>query len=117
MAQQLQISIGSLELKADKERQDKEKLEQEIGQLLGDVGGAMDGDLTVRANLNSMEMSTVADLFNAIIDSLKDIAMQVKTSSTQVSSSLGENEQSIQTLAQQAIEEAQATRQTLGSVQ
>ncbi len=117
MAQQLQESITNLENKVDEQRQQKEKLEQEIAHLLGDVGGAMDGDLTVRADLTSMEMSTVADLFNAIIDSLKDIAIQVKTSSTQVSSSLGENEQAIQTLAQQAIEEAEATRQTLGSVE
>ncbi len=117
MAQQLQSSIDSLQLKADQQQQDKEKLEQEIANLLGDVGSAMDGDLTVRADLTSMEMSTVGDLFNAIIDNLKEIAIQVKTSSTQVSSSLGDNEQSIQTLAQQAIEEAEATRQTLGSVE
>ncbi|MDJ0580779.1 methyl-accepting chemotaxis protein [Crocosphaera sp.] len=117
MAQQLQVSIASLEQEADQKRQQKEKLENEIAQLLGDVGGAMDGDLTVRANLTSMEMSTVADLFNAIIHNLKDIAMEVKTSTTHVSSSLGDNKQSIQGLAQQAIEEAEATRQTLGSVE
>ncbi|MGK7942619.1 MAG: methyl-accepting chemotaxis protein [Crocosphaera sp.] len=117
MAQQLQVSIASLERKADQQRQEKEQLEEEIVQLLGDVGGAMDGDLTVRASLTSMEMSTVADLFNAIIDNLKDIAIQVKTSTTQVSSSLGDNEQSIQALARQAIEEAETTRQTLGSVE
>ncbi|MEL4897502.1 methyl-accepting chemotaxis protein [Crocosphaera sp. Alani8] len=117
MAQQLQDSINNLEKKANQELQEKKKLEQEIAQLLGDVGGAMEGDLTVRANLNSVEMSTVSDLFNAIIDNLKDTAIQVKSSTTQVSSSLEENEKSIQTLAQQAIEEAEATRKTLGSVQ
>ncbi|MDJ0658603.1 MAG: methyl-accepting chemotaxis protein [Crocosphaera sp.] len=117
MAQNIDSNLAQRQQEAEGQRQAKEKLEHEIAQLLGDVGGAMDGDLTVRADLTSMEMSTIADLFNAIIDSLKDIAIQVKTSSTQVSSSLGENGQSIQTLAQQAIEEAEATSQTLGSVE
>ncbi|MEM8778095.1 MAG: methyl-accepting chemotaxis protein, partial [Cyanobacteria bacterium P01_G01_bin.49] len=102
---------------AEEHKQEKEKLEQEIYQLVDEVEGALDGDLTVRASLSSMEMSTVADLFNAIIDNLKDTAVQVKDSSTKVSSSLGENEQSIQQLAYQAIQEAEATRKTLGSVE
>ncbi len=117
MAQNIDSNLEQRQQEAEQQRQAKEKLEQEIATLLADVGDAMDGDLTVRADLTSMEMSTVADLFNAIIDNLKDIAIQVKTSTTQVSSSLGENEQSIQILAQQAIEEAEATRQTLGSVE
>ncbi len=117
MAQNIDTNLEQRQQEAERQRQQKEKLEQEIAQLLGDVGGAMDGDLTVHADLTSIEMSTVADLFNAIIDHLKDIAIQVKTSTTQVSSSLGDNEQSIQALAQQAIEEAEATRQTLGSVE
>ncbi|MDJ0597546.1 MAG: methyl-accepting chemotaxis protein [Crocosphaera sp.] len=117
MAQNIETNLELRQQEAQQQRQEKEKLEQEIAQLLGDVGDAMDGDLTVRANTTSLEMSTVADLFNAIIDSLKDIAIQVKTSTTQVSSSLGDNEQSIQALAQQAIEEAEATRATLGSVE
>ncbi|MDJ0510966.1 MAG: methyl-accepting chemotaxis protein [Crocosphaera sp.] len=117
MAQNIDSNLEQRQLEAQKQRQKKEKLEQEINQFLGDVGGAIDGDLTVRTDLTSMEMITVADLFNAIIDNLKEIAIQVKTSTTQVSSSLGENEQSIQTLAQQAIEEAEATRKTLGSVE
>ncbi|MEM8778488.1 MAG: methyl-accepting chemotaxis protein [Cyanobacteria bacterium P01_G01_bin.49] len=117
MAKQLQKSIATVENKAQEQQQQKEKLEREIYQLLDEVEGAVDGDLTVRASLSSMEMSTVADLFNAIIDNLKDIAVQVKDSSTKVSSSLGENEQSIQQLAYQAIQEAEATRKTLGSVE
>ena len=117
MAQNIDSNLEIRQQQAEEQRQHKEKLEKEIYQLLDEVGEAVDGDLTVRANLSSMEMSTVADLFNAIIDNLKDIAVQVKDSSSQVSSSLGENEQSIQQLAEQAIQEAEATRQTLGSVE
>jgi methyl-accepting chemotaxis protein PixJ len=102
---------------AQQQRQEKEALENGIYQLLDEVGNAIDGDLTVRASLSSMEMSTVADLFNAIIDNLNDIAKRVKHSSVQVGSSLGENEESIQLLAQQAEAETKETRKALTSVQ
>lgn len=109
--------IREQEAVTGEQRQQKETLEREIHQLLNELQDAVEGDLTVRASLTSMEMSTVADLFNAIIDSLKDIAVQVKESSTQVSSSLGKNEKSIQLLAEQAIQEAEETRKTLGSIE
>ncbi|WP_246142025.1 methyl-accepting chemotaxis protein, partial [Hyella patelloides] len=78
---------------------------------------ATEGDLTVRANLNSVELSTVADLFNAIISSLQEIAIEARQSTTQVENSLKQNENAIRLLAKQAIAEAQETRKTLTSVQ
>ncbi|MGK7942620.1 MAG: methyl-accepting chemotaxis protein [Crocosphaera sp.] len=101
---------------AQQKEQEKQQLELEIYELLEELQDAVDGDLTVRASLTSMEMSTVADLFNAMIDSLRDIAIQVKNSSARVSNALGEDKQSIQQLAQQAHQEAEATMKTLGSV-
>ena len=117
LVQQVKDLIQGQEIVANQQRQEKEKLEQEIYTLLEEIQEAADGDLTVRASLDSMEMSTVADLFNAIIDSLQDIAVQVKSSSKQVSNSLVENKQSIQTLAEQAIQEAQETRNTLEEIE
>lgn len=117
MAAKIDLNFEARQQELEKQKQEKEKLEQEIYQLLDDVQGALEGDLTVRANLNSMEMSTVADLFNAIIDNLNDIAIRVKESSSKVSSSLGENEESIQKLAKQAIKETEETRKTLDSVE
>ncbi|AFY68892.1 methyl-accepting chemotaxis sensory transducer [Thalassoporum mexicanum PCC 7367] len=114
--QQQQEAEAALKKLAAEQQKQKETLEQEIYQLLDDVGNAVDGDLTVRANLQSMEMSTVADLFNAMIDNLKDIAVRVKQSSGQVSSAFVENTESIQLLATQAVAEAEETRKTLDSV-
>ena len=102
---------------ADRQRQEKEQLELAIYTLINEVSDATDGDLTVRANLDSMELSTVADLFNAIIDNLQEIAIEAKESSGQVGSSLKQNEQSIRLLAEQAIAEAKETRDTLLSVE
>ena len=117
MAQQLQESIADIESKADEQREQREQLELAISTLIEDVIDATDGDLTVRANLGSMQLSTVADLFNAIIDNLQEIAIEAKQSSSQVGTSLQQNEREIRLLAQQSVAEAEETRNTLISVE
>ena len=117
MARQLKKSLANAEIQADEQRQEKEKLEEAIYILIDEVSDATEGDLTVRANLDSMELSTVADLFNAIIDNLQEIAVEAKNSTSQVGDSLKQNEIAIRSLAQQAIEEAEETRNTLMSVE
>ena len=101
---------------AEQQRQEKEQLEKAIYTLLEEVSDATEGDLTVRASLDSLEISTVADLFNAIVTSLQDIAVATKDSAHKVSSSLQENEAAIRLLAQQATDEARETRETLVSM-
>ena len=113
----LEESNKSLEKNAEKQRQEKEQLETAIYTLIDEVSDATEGDLTVRANLDSMELSTVADLFNAIINNLEEIAVEAKQSTSQVGSSLKQNEQAILSLAEQAIAEAKETRDTLMSVE
>lgn len=117
LVSEVQTLLTKTEQAAQEQKESRDKLEMEIYQLLDEVGEAVDGDLTVRASLNSMEMSTVADLFNAIIDNLNEIAGQVKESSVQVSSSLGENGTEIQTLAEQAVQETEQARTTLDSIE
>ena len=113
MTQQIQSSLQEQQQFAEQQRQDKEQLEIAIYNLLEEVSDATEGDLTVRANLDSLELSTVADLFNAIIGSLQDIAVEAKQSTTQVSDSLKQNEAEIRLLAEQAIEGARETYDTL----
>ena len=108
---------SSLEQTAETQRQEKEQLEEAIYTLQEEVSEATDGDLTVRASLDSLELSTVADLFNAIIFNLRKIAIETKQSSNQVASSLVQNEKEVRVLAQQAIEEAEETRKTLLSAE
>jgi methyl-accepting chemotaxis protein PixJ len=117
MTAQIQNSLEEQKGFAQQQRQEKEKLEMAIYTLLEEVGAATDGDLTVRANLDSMEISTVADLFNAIIGNLQDIAIEAKQSTRQVGSSLKANEEEIRLLAEQAIAETKEARETLISVQ
>ena len=102
---------------ADRQRQEKEQLETAIYTLIDEISDATEGDLTVRANLDSMELSTVADLFNAIIDNLQEIAIAAKDSTIRVEDSLKQNESAIRSLAERAIAEARETRDTLTSVE
>jgi methyl-accepting chemotaxis protein PixJ len=74
------------------QKRQSDALEAGIWQLVEDVEGVIDGDLTVRASLDSMEMSTVADLFNAAIDNLRDIAIEVRTSTDRVNQAIASSE-------------------------
>lgn len=116
MVTRMSTLLADQQRSATEQQEAREKLEMEIYQLLDEVGEATDGDLRVRASLSSMEMSTVADLFNAIIDNLAEIAVQVKQTTGQVSGSLSESEAEIRTLAEQAEAETQNTRNVLKSV-
>lgn len=117
MAKNIDANLEAKKLEAEEQRQQKEQLEKAIYTLIEEVADAGEGDLTVRANLNSIELSTVADLFNAIIDNLQEIAVEAKKSTSQVGSALKQNEEAVSLLAKQALAEAKETRDTLVSVE
>lgn len=95
----------------------QEILQQQLVELLSDVEGASSGDLTVRANVTAGEIGTVADFFNAIVESLRQIVTKVKQSAEQVNESIGDNETSIRTLADEALRQADEVTRTLTSVE
>jgi methyl-accepting chemotaxis protein PixJ len=117
LAKTFNALVSRVKALLDEQKEQRDSLEKSIFQLVNDVEGAIDGDLTVRANLDSMEMSTVADIFNAIIDNLRDIAVQVRESTGQVNTSLQTNEASINLLSAKAVAEASKIRSTLGSIE
>ncbi|MCU0548830.1 MAG: methyl-accepting chemotaxis protein [Leptolyngbya sp. Prado105] len=95
----------------------KDSLQQQIVQLLSEVQNVSAGDLTVRANVTSGDLGTVADFFNAIVENLRDIVVKVKQSSAQVNELLSNNEGEVENLAEQARKQAQETTRTLNSVE
>ena len=117
LLEQLQSSLKQQQDFADEQRQEREKLENDITQLMEEVGDAANGDLSVRAKLTAGDVGIVADLFNAIIENLRDIAVNVKQSTGQVSGSLLTNEQQILSLVDQAVEEARSMQTTMTAVQ
>lgn len=117
LLEQLQSLLRQQKEAADEQREEREKLENDITQLMEEVGDAADGDLSVRAKLSAGDVGIVADLFNAIIENLRDIAVNVKQSTGQVSGSLLTNEQQILAVVEQAVEEARSMQTTMVAVE
>jgi twitching motility protein PilJ len=124
MADSITVSEAALSAEAKRqeelsasERLQKEQMQHQLMNLMMSIDGAADGDLTVRADVTTGEIGTVADFFNSIVESLRDIVTQVKTSATQVNAALGDNEQSIRLLADTALQQTAETTRTLDSVE
>jgi methyl-accepting chemotaxis protein PixJ len=122
-AGKLGAPLGSLalferqEYEAEQERNRSQALQMELMNLLGDVQGASDGDLTVRADVSAGEIGIVADFFNSIVENLRDIVSQVKDASAQVNTSVGNNEVVMGQLADESQAQAQQITNTLKSVE
>jgi twitching motility protein PilJ len=124
MADSINISARKLEeqakkrqAEADFQRQEKERLQQGVINLLLDIEGAQQGDLTVRAKIDEGEMGSIADAFNATISSLREIVSQVKTAANQVHESAFSSEASVEKLSDEATTQATVIAETLNSVE
>ncbi len=121
--EQLGVAFNGLQLAierqntAEQERLRSETIQRELITLLSDVEGAVSGDLTVRAQISAGEIGIVADFFNAIVESLRDVVTQVKIASSQVNTSVNTNNESIRTLAQDATLQAKELDGALQSVE
>jgi methyl-accepting chemotaxis protein len=101
---------------AEEQRQQKTAIQMQLIDLLSSVDGASRGDLTVRADVTAGDIGTVADFFNSIIQSLRQIVVQVKQSAEQVNASIGTNESQIRELSEAALRQATEINRTLDSV-
>lgn len=116
LLEQLEKSETSAQSESQEERRQKEKLELQLLELLSDVEGAASGDLTVRADVTPGDIGTVADFFNSIVESLREIVTQVKETATQVNTAIGSNENAIRELAEEALSQATEINSTLDAV-
>ena len=116
LLQQIQDKRKTAETTSEHEREQKEKLQMQLLELLENIEGAASGDLTVRADVIEGEIGTIADFFNSIIESLREIVTEVKTSASEVNDSLGSNSKAIGKLAQEANTQASAINRTLNAV-
>lgn len=101
---------------SEEERHQKEELQMQLIELLSEVEGAAQGDLTVRADVTAGDIGTVADFFNSIVENLRDIVTQVKTSATKVNQAVGNNSGAINSLAEEALSQAAEITRTLDAV-
>lgn len=91
--------------------------QQQIVELIENIQAASSGDLTVRAEVTSGEIGTVADFFNSIIENLREIVTQVKLTATEVNSAIALDESAVSKLSIDAKQQALEINRTLESVQ
>lgn len=103
--------------RAKEQQQQKELLQKRALELLIEVDPVSKGDLTIRASVTPDEIGTVADSYNAIIRSLRQIVGQVQDASQSVTETAEGNEASIKKVALESTQQAEAIAQALGQIQ
>lgn len=114
---QVQEKTAKLTETADREKASKELLQQQVIQLLKAVGPALQGDLTVRAQVTETEVGTVASAYNNTLGSLQKIVLQVQAAANQVGETSKLSEISAMTVTQQAEQQAKSLEQALVRIQ
>jgi twitching motility protein PilJ len=105
------------EAEAAFQRQENERLQQRVTELLLEIEGAREGNLTIRANVTADEMGSIADAFNSTVNSLRELVLQVQTVAQQVNQSAVEGNTSVNKLSIAALEQSQAVSSALKSVE
>ncbi len=116
-AKKLATTNQQAERLAQEQKEQNTALQMELFQLLSEVEAASDGDLTVRADTTEGQVGVVADFFNSIVESMRDIVTQVKDSTEQVNTALATDEQAMGDLANQSRKQAQKIQRMLTFVE
>lgn len=103
--------------RAEAQRQQKEFLQRRALELLMEVDPVSKGDLTIRANVTSDEVGTIADSYNAIIRSLRQIVQQVQVASKAVAETASNNQTSVGHLTQESQQQMFAITEALTQIQ
>ena len=98
-------------------REDKETLQRRALELLQEVDPVSQGDLTVRAKVTPDEIGTVADSYNATVESLRKIVGQVQAVSSQVTITAQTNDIAVKTLAQDSLAQAEKITGSLSNIE
>ncbi|BCX12748.1 MAG: methyl-accepting chemotaxis protein [Thermosynechococcus sp.] len=102
---------------AQEQQQRTERIQTQLINLLTEVEAASQGDLTVRADITADEIGTVADIFNSLIESLRDVVMEVKATTEKVNTALLADEAAMTELAQESLRQAKKVKRMLEAVE
>lgn len=111
------LLLEEKQVEAERERENNSYLQQQLLQVVSDVESLSQGDLTVRAEMNSNEIGIVAEILNYAIEQLQDIVILVKKSATEVNDSIADNQNTIRLLADSTFEQTDRIEQTLECVE
>ncbi|WPF88888.1 methyl-accepting chemotaxis protein [Cyanobacterium aponinum AL20118] len=111
------VKLIDLQLQAEQEqRQAKELLQQRALELLMQVDPVSKGDLTIRATVTEDEIGTIADSYNATIESLRQIVSQVQNAALEVAQTTSNNESDMEILRLEIAEQVENIAQALQTV-
>jgi methyl-accepting chemotaxis protein PixJ len=117
LLEQVQQARSIAEEASLEQQQQKEQLESQIESFLGDIEDSFDGNLTVRAQVTEGVMGTVADFFNATIESLQQLVLQVQSAANVVATTAQDSEQDIQELSEESQRQAETITNALNQIQ
>ncbi|MGI0481504.1 methyl-accepting chemotaxis protein [Geminocystis sp. CENA526] len=111
------VKLLDLQLNAEKtQREGKELLQRRALELLMQVDPVSQGDLTIRASVTEDEIGTIADSYNATIESLRKIVAQVQTAAVEVSQTTTNNENDVRILRQEIEEQVENISEALSTI-
>ncbi|MGI0481506.1 methyl-accepting chemotaxis protein [Geminocystis sp. CENA526] len=99
------------------QRRAREIIQQRALELLMQVDPVSQGDLTIRATVTEDEIGTIADSYNATIESLRKIVTQVQGGTKAVSDVVSQQEQFVENLATEVIRQADDINIALEKIQ
>jgi methyl-accepting chemotaxis protein PixJ len=114
--EQSQVAEEQRQLK-EEQRQLKEELQQRALELLMEVDPISKGDLTTRATVTADEIGTIADSYNATVESLRKIVTKVQDAASLVARTTSTNEVSVRALSTEALRQAEEIAVALNKTQ
>jgi methyl-accepting chemotaxis protein PixJ len=115
--EQVEQARQQAEKLAQEQRQIKEGLQKRALELLMEVDPVTQGDLTIRASVTEDEIGTIADSYNATIESLRKIVTQVQAAAEQVAATTSQDEVSIRSLSAEALQQSEEIAAALQQIQ
>ncbi len=103
--------------RTQEQQEQKEFLQRRALELLMEVDPVSQGDLTIRAKVTPDEVGTIADSYNSIIRSLRQLVVDVQGASATVSQTASSNEASVQQLSEEARRQMATITEALIQVQ
>ncbi|WP_242058005.1 MULTISPECIES: MHYT domain-containing protein [Nostoc] len=97
-------------------RRSQKVLQKQLIELISDINEVLQGDLTVRSQVATGEVGTLANLINTIIYTLWQIVTQVQQIADQMNISLGENSGIVEQVGNEAVKQVQQINYALQEV-
>ncbi|WP_424103197.1 methyl-accepting chemotaxis protein [Moorena producens] len=114
--EQMEAARQKAENLAQEQRHIKEELQKRALELLMEVEPVSKGDLTIRAQVTADELGTIADSYNATIESLRKLVLQVQQATKQVTTTTTQDEAAIAELSTEALRQAEEIANALQKI-